>query len=431
MRICVVGTGYVGSVVAACLANKGHKVVGIDVDEEKVRALNKGRAVVFEPGLEELLRRGLEGGRLLFSSDFRKASGASLVFVCVNTPPLGREEFDLSPLEEAVRKLSLLPSPPRAVVIKSTVPVGTTRRLEGMVRDRGRGTRLKFASNPEFLREGKAVEDFLRPLRIVVGTEHREVASLLKGLYADFGAPFILTTPEAAEIIKLAANAFLSTRISFINEIAKVCEHYGVDVEEVAGAIGLDPRIGQHYLKAGIGFGGACLPKDLSMLARAGEVCGEEMPLLRAVESVNQLQPFRAVQKLKKALKGIEGKTIAILGLAFKPGTDDTRESPALKVCSLLLREGARLKVHDPALKGRVREVLPEAEDCPSPEEAWKEADAIALLTDWPEYRKVNFRKASKQMRGKVVFDGRLLFDPDEVRKAGLEYVGLGRGEGG
>ena len=429
MRVCVVGAGYVGTVAAACLAELGHEVVALEVDRRKVERLEKGDPCIHEPGLARLMKRGLKAGRLEFTDDYRRASGVDLALICVNTPPREEGGYDLSPVESASRALCSLSPPPRCIAIKSTVPVGTAARVEEVVLAECGPGGPQVASNPEFLREGRAVEDFLNPTRIVIGVRSDEAACLLKALYRGVDAPIIVTTPETAELVKLAANAFLSTRISFINEIARLCERFGADVEVVAEAIGLDPRIGCHYLKAGIGFGGACLPKDLKFLISLGERVGEEVALLKGVERVNETQPLRAVSMLAKALGGLEGKVVAVLGLTFKPGTDDVRESPALKVARALLDGGARVRAHDPALVGRIADLLPGVAECRTPEEACQGADAMAVLTDWPEYKSLNLAALASKMRGRTLFDGRRLFKPHQARAAGLSYVAIGGGE--
>lgn len=428
MRICVAGAGYVGTVTSACLAKLGHEVIAVEVDKGKVERLRRGDPCIHEPGLEELIEEGLETGRLAFTTDYETASEAEVALICVNTPPNEEGGFDFSPLESVVCSLCSLSVPPKCIAVKSTVPVGTAARLERLVRGVCGPIGPSVASNPEFLREGRAIEDFLNPMRIVIGAREEEAAWLLRALYQGLDAPVIFTTPETAELIKLAANAFLSTRISFINEIARLCEQFGADVEIVAEAIGLDPRIGRHYLKAGIGFGGACLPKDLRFLILLGEKVGEEVLLLKGVERVNETQPLRAVSMLARALGGLKGKTVAVLGLTFKPGTDDLRESPALEVARALIEGGAEVRAHDPATLERIPEVLPGAVACREPEEACKGADAVAILTDWPEYKKLDLPKLASKMRGNVLFDGRRLFDPGEVKAAGLSYIAIGKG---
>jgi UDPglucose 6-dehydrogenase len=416
MELCVVGAGYVGLTFAAGLSRLGHRVTCVEKDPAKLHALRHGRVPFHEPGLAELVREAREGGLLRFTDDLAGAAPtASVVFCAVGTPPKPNGEADTSAVEEVVEAARRLGSG-RLFVIKSTVPVGTTdrvsRRLPGPV-----------VYNPEFLREGSAVEDFFHPYRVVIGTRTPVAAAVLEALYRPLGAPVVRTDPPTAEMIKYASNAFLATKVSFINEIAHICEYVGADVSRVAEGMGLDPRIGPHFLRPGIGFGGSCLPKDLRALLETAREYLLEPALLQAVLRVNEAQRRRFVDRLEVLLEGLADKTVAVLGLAFKAGTDDVRESPALAVAERLLARGAQVRAHDPAALEAAARVLPALSYFAEPYEAVTGADAVLLLTDWPEYRELDWREIRRRVRRPLVVDGRSTGIAPRLAAAGFQVV--------
>jgi UDPglucose 6-dehydrogenase len=401
VEICVVGAGYVGLTVASCLAKMGHRVTCVEKDPQRLRACREGRVPFHEPGLGDLVRQGLAGATLTFTDRLDGAARAARIVFCAVGTPSGRNgEVDLSALDEVVDVLAGIPNGDRVVAIKSTVPVGTTdrvaRRLGGRV-----------ASNPEFLREGSAVEDFFHPYRIVIGTRSQAAAETLESLYAPLEAPVVRTDPPTAEMIKYASNAFLATKVSFINEIAQICEHVGADVRTVAEGMGLDPRIGPHFLRAGVGFGGSCLPKDLRALAETAREYLVEPALLEAVLRVNEAQRRRFVDRVEAILGGLAGRTVAVFGLSFKAGTDDVRESPALAIVERLLARGAAVRAYDPVAQEAARTRLPSLVCVPDPYEATDGADAVLILTDWPEFRELDWHRIRRRVRHPVVLDGR------------------------
>jgi UDPglucose 6-dehydrogenase len=421
-RIAVFGAGYAGLVTGACFAELGHTVAVRDVVPEKVDALRAGNVPFFEPGLDELLERNRE--RLLFTLDVKDAVGdAELVFVCVDTPPTYSGDADLSRVWTVIEELPRS-AERRILVMKSTVPVGTGEKVRANLDARGL-EHLGYVSNPEFLSEGTAVRDFLEPDRIVVGAFDDGDADAVAALHDGIDAPIVKTDVASAEMIKLASNAFLPTRISFINEIANVCELVGADVETVARGVGLDSRIGTRYLRPGIGYGGSCFPKDISFLKLLAGNSGYHFQLLNAVIEVNELQKRRVVTKLEKHLGTLRGKCIALLGLAFKAGTDDLRDAPSLVIASRLLAEGADLKTWDPVADARDR--LSGARQCDTMMEAVTGADAAVIVTEWDELRTLASPETRQAMRTPLIIDGRNLLDPDEVRAAGFAYEGIGR----
>ena len=422
MRIAVFGAGYVGLVTGACLADLGHEVVVRDVVDEKVDALKDGRVPIHEEGLEELLERNRE--RLSFTTDVGEAiDGAEVVYVAVGTPPTYSGDADLSAVWTVVDEL---PEVDRRVVVamKSTVPVGTGRAVRHRLDERGL-TNVGYVSNPEFTAEGTAVADFMHPDRVVVGSFEEEDAEVVVRLHEGIDAPIVRCDVASAEMIKLAANAALVTRISFINEIANVCEATGADVVTVAEGIGLDRRIGPSFLRAGIGYGGSCFPKDSLALKQLAANSGYNFQLLNAVIEVNELQKRRVIGKLEGRLGDLRGKKIALLGLAFKPGTDDMREAPSLVLAGRLLSEGAEVSAYDPVADGRVH--LHGVEIAGSAREALDDADAAVLVTEWPELVALDWADAGSRMRNRLVIDGRNALDPDALRAAGFQYEGIGR----
>ncbi len=422
MRVAVFGAGYVGLVTGACFAELGHEVVVRDVVEAKIESLRAGRVPIHEEGLDELLERNRE--RLSFTTDVGEAvEGAEVVYIAVGTPPTYSGDADLSAVWTVVDEL---PRVDHRIVIamKSTVPVGTGRAVRHRLDDRGLDN-VGYVSNPEFTAEGTAVRDFLEPDRIVIGAFDAADGDVIASLHAGIDAPIVRCDVSSAEMVKLAANAALVTRISFINEIANVCEATGADVTTVAEGIGLDRRIGPSFLRAGIGYGGSCFPKDSLALKQLAANSGYNFQLLNAVIEVNELQKRRVIGKLERRLGPLRGKRIALLGLAFKPGTDDMREAPSLVLAGRLLSEGADVVAWDPVADGAAH--LRGVEIAQSALDALDGADGVVVVTEWPELRDLDWAEAAARMRGNVVVDGRNLFDPDELRAHGLAYEGMGR----
>jgi UDPglucose 6-dehydrogenase len=418
----IFGAGYVGLVSGACLAELGHTVVVRDIVPERIERLNAGELPIYEPGLDELVRQNRE--RLRFTTGVRSAVENDFLFVCVGTPPTHSGDADLSAVWTVVESI---PAGTRGVlVMKSTVPVGTGEKVRAALDARGL-VDVGYVSCPEFLAEGTAVRDFLNPDRIVVGSSDQADGDAVEGLHASLDAPVLRTDVPSAEMIKLAANAFLGTRISFINEIANVCELVGADVEQVARGMGLDRRIGSHYLRAGIGFGGSCFPKDISFLKLLAGNSGYHFQLLNAVIEVNELQKRRVVTKLQKHLGSLRGKRVGLLGLAFKPNTDDLREAPSIVLAARLLAEGAEVAAWDPVAdaSGLLKSVRYGA----SALEALAGADAAVVVTEWPQIADLDWAAAKSVMRTPLVIDGRNVLDPFELKRLGFAYDGVGRAE--
>jgi UDPglucose 6-dehydrogenase len=421
----VIGVGWVGLVSAACFAELGHDVWCRDIDSERIADLRAGNVPIFEPGLSELVAKNAE--RLHFEDDLAPVlDQARLLFVCVDTPPTYSGDADLSRVNAVADELPA--SSEHALVMKSTVPVGTGAAIERRFGQLGK-TALAYVSNPEFLKEGSAVNDFLHPDRIVIGSEpdSAQAADEVAKLYEPLRCSIVRTDVASAEMIKLASNAFLATKISFINEIANVCEEVGADVGEVADGMGLDPRIGRNFLNAGIGYGGSCFPKDVSALKQLAGNSGYHFQLLNAVIEVNELQKRRVVNKLKKHLGSLVGKQIALLGLAFKPNTDDMREASSVVLASRLQGEGARVKAYDPVAEESASELITGAEMCQSPIDVLAGADAAVIVTEWPEFADLDLKEARNVMANPLIVDGRNLLDPERVRDAGFVYEGIGR----
>ena len=419
----VFGAGWVGLVTGACFAELGHEVVVRDVLPERVEALQAGHLPLHEPGLAELLERN--GERLTFTTELDEVVSAPIMFVCVGTPPTYSGDADLSAVWTVVDHLPSLEE--RAIlVMKSTVPVGTGETVRSALDARGLA-HVGYVSNPEFLSEGSAVRDFMSPDRLVVGAFTEADAGAVAALYEPLDAPIVRADVASAEMIKLAANAFLMTRISFINEIANVCEATGADVEQVAKGIGLDHRLGPHFLRAGIGWGGSCFPKDGVALKQLASNSGYHFQLLNAVIEVNELQKRRVIGKLEKHLGKLRGKTIALLGLAFKPNTDDMREASSLVLSARLQAAGARVRAYDPVAEDEARKLIGGVEFKTSAAEVADGADALVLVTEWPEFAELDFSAVAASMRGNTVIDGRNFLDAEKVRDAGLAYEGIGR----
>ncbi len=419
----VIGTGYVGLVTAAGFAELGSEVWCVDIDAAKVERLARGEATIYEPGLEELLTRN--AGRLHFSTDVGGAlEHARLLFIAVGTPPTYSGDADLSAVNDVVNVIPA--SDDHALVMKSTVPCGTGASLQRTFGEQGKGG-LGYVACPEFLREGSAVKDFLAPDRVVVGDNGDWAGDAVIDLYAPLQAPLVRTDVASAEMVKLASNAFLATKISFINEIANVCEETGADVVEVARGMGLDDRIGPKFLQAGIGFGGSCFPKDVDALKQLAGNSGYHFQLLTAVIEVNELQKRRVIGKLHKHLGGLVGKRVALFGLAFKPDTDDMREASSLVLSARLNADGADVRAYDPVAEEQARALVSGISFAESPLDAVADADAVVLVTEWSEFMNLDWTLIAEAMRGDLVIDGRNALDPDAVRAAGLVYEGIGR----
>jgi UDPglucose 6-dehydrogenase len=421
--IAVIGTGYVGLVTAAGFAELGSDVWCVDVDADKVARLKRGEIPIYEPGLQDSLARHRE--RLHFSTELTPAlEHARLLFVAVGTPPTYSGDADLSSVNSVVRAMP--PSDRHALVMKSTVPVGTGAAIKREFVNQGKSG-FAYVSCPEFLKEGSALEDFLAPDRVVVGDEHDWAGDAVVDLYSPLDAPLVRTDIHSAEMIKLAANAFLATKISFINEIANVCEETGADVLEVARGMGLDHRIGTHFLRPGIGFGGSCFPKDVSALKQLAGNSGYHFQLLTAVIEVNELQKRRVISKLQKHVGSLVGKTVALLGLAFKANTDDMREASSLVLAARLQADGAHVRAYDPIAEHEARKLMVGVEFAGSALDAVDGADACIIVTEWPEFAELDWKAVAERMSGSLVIDGRNFIDPAVVRAAGFSYEGIGR----
>ncbi len=444
-NIAVVGSGYVGLGTGAVFADLGNQVVGVDIDAAKVARLGAGECPIFEPGLEELLARGLKSGRLRFTTDYAEAMpGADFVFICVGTPSGPDGGADMRYVREAARAIGRhlrperrvregdgrYPDPARRTIVvnKSTMPVGSGDLVRAILAEEtaASGTRFAVVANPEFLREGTAVRDMLHPDRVVLGSADRAAAAAVAELYRTFGAPTLITDLRTAEMIKYAANAFLATKISFINEVAQICEALGADVRQVAAGIGLDKRIGPQFLSAGIGFGGSCFPKDVQALEFMAAEADCHPQLLRAVLEINRDARRGFVDKLDRLLGGLAGATVAVWGLAFKPNTDDLREAPALEIIALLQARGARVRAYDPAAMEHARALLPGVECCADAYAAAAGADAVALVTEWNEFAGLDLARVRDGMARPVLVDGRNLYDPRELAALGFTYRGIG-----
>jgi UDPglucose 6-dehydrogenase len=436
MRIGVFGAGYVGLVTAVCLAEVGHLLQVVEVDGDKVVKLNQGISTIYEPGLDELLERNVSRGSIWFTDDARTVVDHSeVIFLCVGTPPKPDGSADLSQIESAVRKIadSAKEDEYKLVVVKSTVPVGTAERLGRLVREEagGRPITIEIASNPEFLRAGSAVRDFMNPDRIVVGADSEKARSMLRSVYESFDCPKMFTTPETSEIIKYAANSFLAMKISFINMIADLCEEVGADVTLVAEGMGYDKRIGSDFLRAGIGFGGSCFPKDIRAFLHVAKSRGIDFGLLEEVMRINNRRTARIVERLRTHLDGLDKKRIAVLGLSFKPGTDDVRESQAAKLIRLLLREGAIVKATDPLgianFKREYPDLVEEVEFHEQAETAIAGSHAAIVVTDWKEYKTLDWTRIWNEMSRPVIFDTRNLLNPDDMLDLHYEYLAIGK----
>ncbi|HZF09651.1 MAG TPA: UDP-glucose/GDP-mannose dehydrogenase family protein [Thermoanaerobaculia bacterium] len=439
MNICVVGSGYVGLVTGACLADFGMHVVGVDKDAEKVAALRQGKVPIYEPGLETLVQKNMEEGRLAFTTDLGPAiEQAQAIFIAVGTPPKADGSADLTFIREVATSIARHLNGYKVIVTKSTVPIGTGKMIESLIAEgsaengHGRHT-FAVVSNPEFLREGSAIDDFMHPDRVVIGSRDPKAIELLQDVYSPLAAadvPFVITDVESAELIKYASNGFLAVKIAFINEVAELCEALGANVEVVARGMGLDNRIGPKFLHAGPGFGGSCFPKDTRAAAQIARDCGLRFRIIEAVLDANERTKERMVGKIEHALGGIEGQRIGVLGLSFKPNTDDIRESPALPIVRGLLDGGATVSVFDPEAMEGCKPLFPEALFCDNAYDAATGADALVICTEWNQFRKLELPRLHQLMRRPLVVDLRNLYEPEKMAAERFEYVSVGRPDG-
>ncbi len=438
MNIAIIGSGYVGLVTGVCLSHIGHHVVCVDNDQEKIKSLMKGKVPIYEPGLGPLLKRYVKLKRLSFSSSIKEATQKSVViFIAVGTPSKKNGEADLTFVENVAREIALNMDSYKLIVEKSTVPTATGQRIERTIRlnlpkkfhKEGRnGLKFDVASNPEFLREGSAIEDFMHPDRIVIGVESPKAEDLLREVYKPIKAPVVVTNINSAEMIKHASNSFLAAKISFINAMAQICDRVGADVEKVAEGMGMDKRIGRSFLNAGIGYGGSCFPKDVDAFIHLSEKCGYDFNLLKEVRNVNEQQKASFVRLIEDKVWNLKGKTIGILGLAFKPNTDDMRNAPSLDIIRALQHEGAKIKAYDPQAMSKAKKVFSGIQYCKDAYTVAEGSDCLLLLTEWEEFRHLNLKKIKDSMQQAIIFDGRNHLDKDKLEKFGFEYFGIGRG---
>lgn len=429
-KICVIGAGYVGLVAGTCFADLGNQVICVDIDEKKIAKLKAGTLPFYEPGLEEMVRRNAQSNRLRFTTSYPEGiKEAEFVFIAVDTPSGAEGEADLKYIRMAAEGIAKVMDHSLIIVNKSTVPIGTGDWVAEIVEEYA-DPEIEFAvvSNPEFLREGAAIGDFLNPDRIVLGSTNREAAEQVAQLYLSLRAPIMITDLRTAEMIKYASNAYLANRISFVNEIAFICEKLGADVKEVAIGMGYDKRIGSDYLDAGLGWGGSCFPKDVKALEHMASIHGCHPQLLRAVMEINRDQKRRIVQTLREVVGTLHGKTIGILGLAFKPNTDDMREAPSIEMIHLLTNEGARIKAYDPVAMEVAKGIMPDVTYCADPYQVAEGSDALIVVTEWNEFQHLDMVRIKELMREPVLIDGRNIYDPQKVGQLGFIYRGVGRG---
>jgi UDPglucose 6-dehydrogenase len=432
MNICVVGTGYVGLVTGACLAEFGMSLICVDNDRSKIELLQQGNVTIHEPGLEDLVAKNVREGRLSFSTSIEEGVRSSLViFVAVGTPSSDDGSADLQYVEEVAKEIARYMDGYKVIVVKSTVPVGTCHRLKQLIKDHQvRPTPFDMVSNPEFQREGSAIEDFMRPDRVTIGAESEQAIAIMKDIYSALyliETPFVITSLETAEMIKYAANAFLATKVSFINEIANLCEVMDADVYHVARAMGLDGRIGKKFLHPGPGYGGSCFPKDTRALSRLAHEKGYSFKILEAVIRVNDEQKKRMITKIKEKVGDLKGKTVGVLGLSFKPNTNDIRESSSITIIQGLLEMGANVKAFDPAAMEEAKSVLPEIEYGKDAYDVAKGVDALVLATEWNQFRRLDLQRIKELLKSPIFIDLRNVYDPEQMRRLGFHYCGVGR----
>ena len=432
MNIAVIGTGYVGLVTGAGLADFGNEVICVDVDRRKIEALERGEIPIYEPGLDAIVSRNVEEGRLKFTTDLASAvQKARAIFIAVGTPPKADGSADLRYVAEVARSIAEHLNGPKLVITKSTVPIGTGRLIQKIIEEAGKSHKVSVVSNPEFLREGSAIEDFMKPDRVVIGVSDPDSVDLMKEIYAPLHSqiPFVVTDVESSELIKYASNGFLATKISFINEVAQICERLGANVQDVALGMGLDSRIGKQFLQAGPGFGGSCFPKDTSAVADIARRAGYRFQIIEAVMDVNEKVKLRMVDKVAEAMGGeVRGKTVGVLGLAFKPETDDMRDSPSIPLIRGLQQLGARIRAYDPQAIEHSKEIFEDVTFCEDAYDTAEGADALVIVTEWNEFRALNLSRIRKALRQPVVVDLRNLYDGGRMAEAGFEYTSVGRG---
>jgi UDPglucose 6-dehydrogenase len=431
MQIAVIGTGYVGLVTGACFAEFGTSVTCVDVDSKKIERLKRGEIPIYEPGLDQIVAKNAQAGRLQFTTDVKTAVEQSLViFLAVGTPPSEDGSADLSYIEGAARDIARHMNGYKVVVTKSTVPVGTGERLRRLIREHQTEFDFGIVSNPEFLREGAAIDDFMRPNRVVLGSRDEAAIAIMRDLYRPLyliETPVVITSLEAAELTKYASNAFLATKISFINEVANLCDHIGCDVHDVARAMGMDNRIGRYFLHPGPGYGGSCFPKDTTALLSVAKEYDSESLIVEAVVEVNQRQRLRMVEKIEKLVGDLNGKQLAVLGLSFKPETDDMREAPSVDIIHALLERGAKVRAYDPVAVEQAQKVLKGVEYAEDEFAAVEGADALVFMTEWNQFRALDMQRVKELMRAPKIADLRNIYEPERMRRLGFDYVGVGR----
>ena len=429
MKVGIIGVGYVGLVTGVCLSELGHDVFCVDCNKAKIEKLQRGVVPIYEPGLDRLLKKNLKEKRIRFAVDTPKmVRYADIIFICVNTPPKQNGEADLRYVEAAAREIASTMKSYKAIVDKSTVPVRTGEKVaETIKRYNKKNLDFDVVSNPEFLREGTAIDDFFHADRVVIGVTSKRAAKLMKELYAGIKAPTIITNIKSAEIIKHASNSFLAMKISFANALANICELSGAHIEEVTEGMGLDSRIGKRFLNPGVGYGGSCFPKDVSAFIRISEALGYDFELLKAVEKINSSQINFFIKKIEETLWVLGDKVIGVLGLAFKPNTDDMRNAPSIDIINALQKDGAKIKAYDPAAIETARPLLPDVKFCKTPYEVAKGSDALVIVTEWDEFKELDLKRIRKSMNQPIVIDGRNIFNPEKMDAEGYIYKSIGR----
>lgn len=429
MNISIVGTGYVGLVTGACLADLGNEVICVDNDKAKIESLKKGKIPIYEPGLEEVVKRCRKNKNLFFTTSIKEGVKKSkIIFIAVGTPPRENGEADLSYVENVTKEIVLSMNSYKLIVEKSTVPVETGEKIrQTIIAHNRKKIDFDIASNPEFLREGSAIADFMHPERIVLGVESKRARDLLVELYKPLRSPFVITDIKSAEIIKHASNSFLAAKISFINALSCICEKVGADIRQVANGMGLDSRIGKNFLNAGVGFGGFCFPKDLAAFIKISERLGYDFELLKCVDKINREQLISFIKKIEEALWIVKNKTIGILGLSFKPNTDDLRYAPSLEIISSLLNSGAKIKCFDPQAMPKAKKLFKNINFCSNSYEVARDSDCLVIVTEWNEFKELDFKKIKKLLRHPLIIDGRNIYEPNDMKKLGFKYISVGR----